>query len=105
MKQKCYVLQQQFVALQGVKLANYLQANANTHDSSSTLATGVTKLEATLKVAEKCYQDTSDVVEEKTCQAEEDRTTFLQEAKAHSKTLKALEDEVIGMRKALHDSF
>lgn len=65
----------------------------------------LTNLEDTLKEVGKQYQNSFDVVEEKTRQVEEHRKTILQESEAPGETLKALQDEVADLRKAHSDSF
>lgn len=105
MKHRCFSLQKKFDAFhEEVKLANYLQEEEKIHDSSSTLVARVTKLEDTLKVVEKRYQDASVVVKENTLQTEEVRKTLLQEAEAHAEALKALEDKFFDMMHALYES-
>lgn len=96
---------EEFVVLQKeVKVASSLKEEAITHDSPSTLDARVIKLEDSLKQAEKQYQDTSIIVEEKNHQVEEHHKSLRQEIEAHIETLKALQDEVDDLREAICDS-
>lgn len=68
------------------------------------LAARVTELKGFLNDAEKRITDASDFVEEKTCLVEELRKSSLQETVDHTKALKNLQDEVVGLKQTLHDS-
>lgn len=89
---RCTTFQEEFDALhEKVKHANSLKENAKTQVPPSTLVARVNELEVALKEADKRYQDSFDVVIEKTYQAEEDRKTLILKVEAHPKALKTLE--------------
>lgn len=87
---KCTNTQKELLALyEEFKDADSLQETVKVHDSPSTLATHVTKLEVSLKDVEDQYEVSSDSIKEKALKVE----NYRKDAEA----LKALQDKIASL--------
>lgn len=103
-KLRCITLQRELAAQQeDVKAVNSFQKATKIRSSPSNLDARVTKMEDSIKDTEKWYHVAFDFVEDKTLQVEEHRKSLLQETEAHAEALKALQDEVEGLKRTLHE--
>lgn len=94
MELRCSTLQEELRALhEKVNVDESLQEEVEIHGSPSTMAARITKLQGSLKVVEKRYQDAYSIIKEKTRQADKHHKTLFQEVDGHVEALKALKDE------------
>lgn len=102
---RCTNIQKELIILQEeVEVVNSLKEIANIHNFPSILAVCVIELEGSLRHTQKQYKTTSDFIKEKTPMVEEHHKASIQDTGSHTKTLKTLQDEVVGLKWALYKS-